>query len=192
MDLTPVIIAIPLFFVLMAVEIVVEAVTGRKTYRLNDAITNINLGALDQVTAAFTKVVKIGIYTAVWELTAMFTIPQNILSFAALFILYDLCYYWSHRMAHEISLFWGGHVVHHQSEDYNLSVALCQSSTAFIWSFPFYLPLAVIGFSPVQAGVRGGSQPAIPVLDSHGAHREARRPRVGAQHTFPSPGPPRP
>ncbi len=150
MDLTPVILAIPVFFALMGIELVVEAVTDKKTYRLNDAITNINLGALDQVTAAFSKVVKVGIYTLVWELFAIFTIPQTALSFVALFVLYDLCYYWSHRMAHEISLFWGGHVVHHQSEDFNLSVALRQSSTAFIWSFPFYLPLALIGFSPVQ------------------------------------------
>jgi sterol desaturase/sphingolipid hydroxylase (fatty acid hydroxylase superfamily) len=150
MDLTPVILAIPVFFALMGIELAVEAVTDKKTYRLNDAITNITLGALDQVTAAFTKIVKVGIYTVVWELFAIFAVPQTALSFAALFVLYDLCYYWSHRMAHEISLFWGGHVVHHQSEDFNLSVALRQSSTAFLWSFPFYLPLALIGFSPVQ------------------------------------------
>jgi len=59
-------------------------------------------------------------------------------------------------MAHEISLFWGGHVVHHQSEDFNLSVALRQSSTSFLWSFPFYIPLALMGFSPVQLVFVGG------------------------------------
>ncbi|MDZ7716719.1 MAG: sterol desaturase family protein [Balneolaceae bacterium] len=76
--------------------------------------------------------------------------PANWITFAALFVLYDLCFYWDHRMSHQVSLFWGGHVVHHQSEDFNLSVALRQSSTDFIWSFPFYLPLAVLGFQPVQ------------------------------------------
>ena len=84
------------------------------------------------------------------------TLDPTWLTFAALFVLWDPCYYWSHRMAHEISLFWGGHVVHHQSEDFNLSTALRQSSTAFIWSMPFYLPLAVLGFSPVQFLFVGG------------------------------------
>jgi hypothetical protein len=49
-------------------------------------------------------------------------------------------------MSHEINLFWGGHVVHHQSEDYNLSVALRQSSFQVVWTFAFSLPIAVIGY----------------------------------------------
>ena len=156
MNLSPVILAIPVFFTLMAAELIYEGLTRNRTYRLNDAVTNINLGVLDQLTGAFAKVVKIGIYTIVYELFAIWTIPESWVSFVVLFILYDLCYYWSHRLAHEISLFWGGHVVHHQSEEYNLSVALRQSSTSFIWSFPFYLPLALIGFSPVQLIFVGG------------------------------------
>ncbi|WP_351019884.1 sterol desaturase family protein, partial [Shewanella sp. AC91-MNA-CIBAN-0169] len=34
---------------------------------------------------------------------------------------------------------------HHQSEDYNLSTALRQTSTGFLLSWIFYLPLAVAG-----------------------------------------------
>ncbi|PIQ62707.1 MAG: sterol desaturase [Bacteroidetes bacterium CG12_big_fil_rev_8_21_14_0_65_60_17] len=156
MDLNPVILAIPVYFTLMGAELIYEAFSGRQTYRLNDAVTNINLGALDQLTGTFTYVVKVGIYTLVYEHARLVTLDPTWLTFAALFVLWDLCYYWSHRMAHEISLFWGGHVVHHQSEDFNLSTALRQSSTAFIWSMPFYLPLAVLGFSPVQFLFVGG------------------------------------
>ncbi len=53
-------------------------------------------------------------------------------------------------MSHEVNLFWGGHVVHHQSEDYNLSVALRQSSLQVIWTFGFSLPIAFLGFSTVD------------------------------------------
>ncbi len=150
MNLNPVILSIPIFFGLMSIELVYESITKKRTYRLNDAITNINLGALNQISGIFTKVVSVGIYTVVYEWFAFTTLPANWITFAILFVLYDLCFYWSHRMAHTISLFWGGHVVHHQSEDFNLTVALRQSSTAFIWSFPFYLPLAFIGFDPIQ------------------------------------------
>lgn len=150
MNLNPVVLSIPIFFGLMSIELVFEAITKKHTYRLNDAITNINLGALNQLTGIFTKIVTIGIYTVTFELFAFTKLPANWVTFIILFVLYDLCFYWSHRMAHEISLFWGGHVVHHQSEDFNLTVALRQSSTAFIWSFPFYLPLALMGFDPMQ------------------------------------------
>lgn len=150
MDLNPVIIAIPIFFGLMSIELVYEAITKKHTYRLNDAITNINLGALNQLTGIFSKIVTIGIYTFLFQYIAITELPQNWITFGALFVLYDLCFYWDHRMSHQVSLFWGGHVVHHQSEDFNLSVALRQSSTDFIWSFPFFLPLAVLGFQPVQ------------------------------------------
>jgi alkylglycerol monooxygenase len=37
-------------------------------------------------------------------------------------------------------------VVHHQSEEYNLSVALRQSSLQVVWTFGFSLPIALLGF----------------------------------------------
>lgn len=156
MNLNPVIIAIPMYFTLMGIELVYEAITKKKTYRLNDAITNISTGTLQQVTGTFFKIIKIGIYVIIYERFAFFQLEQSWLNFVIVFILWDLCYYWEHRMAHEISLFWGGHSVHHQSEDFNLSVALRQSSTSFIWGTPFYLPLALIGFHPVQFVLVGG------------------------------------
>ncbi|MEP1150681.1 MAG: sterol desaturase family protein [Balneola sp.] len=156
MNFNPVIFAIPVFFGLMSIELVYESVTKKRTYRLNDAVTNINLGVLNQITNIFTKIVTIGIYTFAFQYFSIFTITANWISFIVLFFLYDLCFYWSHRMSHQINLFWGGHVVHHQSEDFNLSVALRQSSTAFIWSTPFYLPLAFLGFDPIQFVLVGG------------------------------------
>ncbi len=156
MDLNPVILAIPMYFALMGIELVYESISRKKTYRLNDAITNISTGTLQQLTGTFLKIFKIGVYAFIFQHFAFFEIPPDWTSFIILFFLFDLCYYWDHRMAHRISLFWGGHSVHHQSEDYNLSVALRQSSTAMIWGMPFYLPLALIGFDPVQFAVVGG------------------------------------
>lgn len=156
MNLSPVVISIPLFFTLIGIELLYEVLTKNKTYRLNDSLTNINLGILSQITGVFTKIFTVGIYTVCYEYFAIYKIPENWLSFTILFILYDLCFYWTHRLEHEISLFWGGHVVHHQSESYNLSVALRQTSTGFLWTFPFYLPLAIIGFNPMQMLLVGG------------------------------------
>lgn len=148
MNLSPVILAIPFYFILMGIELVVLRFQKQETYRINDSLTNINLGILSQVTGVFLKVLSIGVYTLIFDHLSIWEIKNNIWTFFLLFFLYDFCYYWAHRLSHEINLFWGGHVVHHSSEEYNLSVALRQSSTQTIWTFAFYLPLAVIGFDP--------------------------------------------
>jgi hypothetical protein len=66
--------------------------------------------------------------------------------------MYDLCYYWLHRAGHRMGAFWAAHVVHHQSEDYNLSTALRQTSSGALLGWFFYLPMAVIGVSPLVFG----------------------------------------
>jgi alkylglycerol monooxygenase len=60
-------------------------------------------------------------------------------------VLYDFCYYWLHRAGHEVALFWAAHVVHHQSQHYNLSTALRQTSSGLLFGWIFYLPMAVAG-----------------------------------------------
>ena len=69
--------------------------------------------------------------------------------FLLAFLGVDLAYYAWHRWTHEMNLGWATHVVHHQSEDYNLAVALRQSITSSMSSWPFYLPLALLGVPPV-------------------------------------------
>src|SRR5437588_4795438 len=61
------------------------------------------------------------------------------------FFAYDLCYYWNHRLGHTVGLFWASHVVHHQSEEFNLTTALRQPGTGSFTSWIFYLPLALAG-----------------------------------------------
>ncbi len=62
----------------------------------------------------------------------------------------DFLYYWFHRWSHEVSAGWAAHVVHHQSEEYNLTVALRQGALQPAFSWVFYLPLALLGFPPAM------------------------------------------
>jgi hypothetical protein len=72
--------------------------------------------------------------------------PRGIALWITAALAWDFCYYWFHRFSHEISVLWAAHAVHHQSEDYNLSTALRQTSTGFLLGWIFYAPLFVIGF----------------------------------------------
>lgn len=148
MDFNPVILSIPLYFLLIGFELLFQIVKKVKLYRTSDAITNISCGILSQVTNALWGVLSIGMYQFVYERFAISTIADSVWSWLILFVLVDLMYYWFHRASHEINFLWNtAHVVHHQSEDYNLSVALRQSSFGGVFSMVFYLPLAVMGFS---------------------------------------------
>jgi sterol desaturase/sphingolipid hydroxylase (fatty acid hydroxylase superfamily) len=151
MDANPIILSIPLFFVLIGVELLVERFTRQRFYRLPDAIANIGCGITQQLSGLFLKLFGIGVYQLLFERLAFFS-PDNSTwwYWVSLFLLVDFAYYWAHRMSHEINLFWGGHVVHHQSEDYNLSVALRQSSLQVVWTFAFNLPIALLGFGTLD------------------------------------------
>lgn len=138
--------AVPFFFVLIAVELVADRWRKVNNYRVADAINSLSTGVLSTTTGLLTKGVGLVTYAfalehlALWRLSA-----ESAWVWVFAFIFYDFCYYWLHRMGHERNILWAAHSVHHQSEDYNLSTALRQTSTGFLLSWIFYLPLAVVG-----------------------------------------------
>ncbi|NND06710.1 MAG: sterol desaturase family protein [Saprospiraceae bacterium] len=131
-------------------ELLIARLGETKLYRLNDAITNISCGITQQVIGVLSKTILIVGYLYIHDHWRIFELRESIWSFLLLFIGIDFFYYWFHRYAYEISLFWGAHIVHHQSEEYNLSVALRQSSLQGFVSMAFYIPLALIGFNPIS------------------------------------------
>ncbi len=141
--------AIPVFFLLIGLELLVERRHKKQWYRLSDAMSNISCGISQQVTGVFMKAVSLLAYVYIYTNWSFFEIPNVWWSYLLLFLGIDCLYYFFHRYCHEINIFWGTHVVHHQSEDYNLSVALRQSAFQSLISGVFYLPLAFLGFDPV-------------------------------------------
>lgn len=138
----------PRFFILIGIEVIYDRIRHRQLYRLNDAISNISCGIFEQITGVFAKVFTVALYAFIYDHWRLFTIPDAWYTFIILFLAVDFAYYWAHRKSHEINLFWIGHVVHHQSEEYNLSVALRQGALQKVFTSVFYLPIALLGFSP--------------------------------------------
>ena len=152
--MSPIVYAIPIFLSTIVIEIVVAYFRGRQVYDTSDAVASLHFGIISQVFNTFTKLFTIGIYIAVYEAFAALAWPMDSVALWVLaVVLYDFCYYWNHRLNHEIALLWGGHVVHHSSEYFNLSTALRQSSTSAFYNWMFYLPLAVLGVPPTMFAV---------------------------------------
>ncbi|HZZ81460.1 MAG TPA: sterol desaturase family protein, partial [Gemmataceae bacterium] len=166
--------AVPFFFLLIAVEIVAGIVERKQLYRLNDSITDLSCGIVDQILAIFLNVLLFASYLYLFDHFRIFELADAspaVKWVAAIGLLFgvDFCFYWFHRIAHEYAAPWATHVVHHQSEEYNLTVALRQSAFESCFAWVFYLPLAVIGFPPLWYV----SMKAINLLYQFWIHTEA-------------------
>lgn len=142
--------ATPVFFLLIFLELGVGLLRKKNTYRFSDTLNSLSLGVYSQLFGAFLQVLRVGIYAWLFQHVAIFHLPaDSIWTWVSGLLLYDLCYYWLHRMGHEVNVLWAAHVVHHQSERYNLSTALRQTSSDLLLSWIFYTPLAILGY-PVE------------------------------------------
>ena len=140
--------AVPLFFLLIFIELLLDKIKGTDYYRVNDSINSLTAGVLSRMTGIVKLLFPLTIYVVAYEHLALFQMTSSWWMWITAFVLYDFFYYWNHRFGHEVNIFWAAHVVHHSSEEYNLTTALRQSGSAF-FSWIFYLPMAIIGFEPV-------------------------------------------
>jgi sterol desaturase/sphingolipid hydroxylase (fatty acid hydroxylase superfamily) len=121
---------------------------GVTHYSLTDTVSNAALALMHQAADAVAWLLVLAVYWWVWQFR-VFEIPTTWWTIALLFLAQDFFYYFFHRASHRVRWLWASHVTHHSSERLNFSTAFRQSLTypvSGMWVF--WLPLAVIGFSP--------------------------------------------
>lgn len=148
--------AIPFFFLLIGIEVLVGYLQHKKLYRFNDAITNLSIGIGNQAFSLIFKVAILGVYIGIRDNWAIVQLEPSVWSFFVCIFMFDFLFYWAHRWGHEINFFWGAHVVHHSSEEYNLSVALRQPWFHNAIAFFIFLPIPFLGFDPLVFGAAAG------------------------------------
>ncbi len=147
--------ATPVFLFLIAIELLVDRIRGTKYYRLNDSVASLSLGVFSRTHRLIILSLATIVYAWLVKALSIPQLPQDKIWVWVLgFVFYDFLYYWFHRMSHQINFLWAGHVVHHQSEEFNLSTALRQSSSGIL-SWIFYLPSFIIGIPPEVFFVSG-------------------------------------
>lgn len=147
MNFNYIIFAIPVFLLLIGIEVLVDKKKNGKAFRLNDSIANLNIGIGEQVISVFTRAFMLMLYDWVFQYR-IYDMPSNFFTGLVLLFAFDFIFYWAHRFGHEINIGWGGHIVHHSSEEYNLTVALRQPWFFSAMTFFMFLPLAWLGFKP--------------------------------------------
>ena len=138
--------AVPVFLFLIFLELAVDRVRRTRYYHLADAVNSLSCGVISTGMRVFFGFLGLYFYGLVLQHWAPVVLPATHWgTWVFAFVLYDLCYYWNHRLGHTSGLFWASHVVHHQSEEFNLTTALRQTGTGTFTGWIFYLPMALSG-----------------------------------------------
>ena len=147
--MNPIVYAIPVFMLAIGLEAWVARRLAKPVYDIPDAITSLHHGVVSQVVGLFARVLSLGIYVFIFDQARFFDLPaDSVAVFVFALVFYDFCYYWAHRLGHEVNIFWAAHVVHHSSEYYNLSTALRQTASGPLLGWLFYVPMALAGVPP--------------------------------------------
>ena len=142
--------AIPGFVVLILIEAVIAWWRGMDVQNSMDTISSLSSGLTNTLVAMLGWSVVIVSYDFMVTHFAVFTIKSTALLFVLAFVGHDFAQYWSHRFSHEINVFWNRHIVHHSSEEFNLSCALRQEISAIFGIFFFlHIPMAILGLPTV-------------------------------------------
>ena len=141
---------VPVFTLMIFCEFLYGYLRKRNNYRLNDTVTSIGLGLMSRYPA----LLGLGVQGLVYAFIAKqfnlgFLASYDPYVWVIAFVLYDLSYYWLHRSHHQIKVLWASHVVHHHGEEFNLSTALRQTGTDFLFKWIFYTPMLLLGI-PVE------------------------------------------
>jgi sterol desaturase/sphingolipid hydroxylase (fatty acid hydroxylase superfamily) len=140
--------AIPAFILAMVIEGL--ATRGRddlRGYAPRDTAASLTMGLASVVVSGFAKLLSIPLYAVLYEHRVV-ELGNAWWSWPLLLFAEDLCYYWFHRVHHEVRFLWAAHVNHHSSRYFNLSTALRQPLLTPFTGPLFWAPLPLLGFSP--------------------------------------------
>lgn len=136
---------IPLFVTLLVGE---RLLLRRGLRDASDTITNLGCGLGQVVFGVFSGPLVLLLYRGFHARFAAFVLPPWV-EWPLAFVGVDACYYWMHRGNHRVRLFWLTHVVHHQSERFDVSVALRQTWLSDFVALFYYWPLPLLGVREV-------------------------------------------
>ena len=139
-------ITVPFFLFFFFVEKLVEWKKDLQVIRGLDSVSSFSSGITNVVKDVLGIGVAIISYSWLLNKIAIFQIEATVLTYIIAFIVIDFQGYWVHRWCHKINFFWNYHIIHHSSEEFNLSCALRQSISNFLNFFTFLLiPAALLG-----------------------------------------------
>lgn len=154
--------AIPAFFLFVYIEFKISRNKKKADiFKYESSVANFSVGIAERLLNLFIAASFYQVYQWVYINYAIFDIANKWYVWIILLLATDLVWYWYHRLGHEINFLWAAHIVHHQSEEFNLSAAARITTIQAIFRNVFWCVLPLIGFHPNMI---------ITILLAHGAY----------------------
>jgi alkylglycerol monooxygenase len=139
---------IPAFVFLVVLEYYYSIKKQKKLFQFSETVSNINVGIFERICDLFTTTLFHFFFVWLYQNFAIFSIQSSILSWVVLFLITDLLWYWYHRLGHKVNILWAAHIVHHQSEDFNFTVAARITFFQAVFRSLFWAIIPILGFRP--------------------------------------------
>jgi len=154
--------AIPAFFIFVYIEYKIAQNQKRLTvFKYESTVANFSIGIAERLLNLFIAASFYQLYDWVYRNHALFDISSAWYVWVLILLATDFVWYWYHRLGHEINFLWAAHIVHHQSEEFNLSTAARITTFQALFRNIFWCVLPFIGFHPTMI---------ITILLVHGAY----------------------
>ena len=154
--------AIPAFFLFLFMEYLLSIKKKQpELFKYESSVSNLSVGIAERLLNLFISASFFSLFSWIYANYAIFNIPNVWWVWILLLLFTDLVWYWYHRLGHEVNLFWAAHIVHHQSEEFNFSVAARITVFQAITRNIFWCLIPLIGFHPNMV---------ITILIVHGAY----------------------
>lgn len=140
----------PIFLLLILIETLAARHMRKVVANSLDSVSSISSGMTNVIKDVLGLTISLLTYEWLVGHLAIFEIGSTLLTYLITFLVIDFKGYWTHRWEHKINILWNRHVIHHSSEEFNLSCGLRQTiSTVFDYFAFLLLPAALIGV-PVE------------------------------------------
>ena len=149
-------ITIPIFLVLIVVEVSYGVWKKDQKHSYMDTISSLSSGFTNLMVDILGLGIIIFSYPFFYERLKIVELEESILLYFIAFVCVDFASYCHHRLKHSINIFWNMHVIHHSSEEFNLACALRQSITNNLGiGILFLIPAALLGVPAKMISILG-------------------------------------
>jgi sterol desaturase/sphingolipid hydroxylase (fatty acid hydroxylase superfamily) len=146
----------PLFLLFVLALIIIEGTwiyrKRREKFNLKENLGNTGILIGYVVSKSLTVGYQLAVLGFVSQF-AFFHLPLNGWVFAITFVAADFCYYWFHRISHEIKVFWAFHLIHHSSKWMNFTTAYRLNWFSALITPYFFIPIVLLGLPPLYVAI---------------------------------------
>ncbi|NQX40270.1 Fatty acid hydroxylase superfamily protein [Pedobacter steynii] len=154
--------AIPAFFLFLYLEYRLALHLKKpEVFKYESSIANISIGIAERLLNLFISASFYSLFYWVYKNYALINIPNSWWVWVLLILTTDLVWYWYHRLGHQVNFLWAAHIVHHQSEEFNLTVSARITIFQALIRNIFWCLIPLLGFHPTMV---------IAILMVHGAY----------------------